>query len=202
MFPPEYDHDPPTLKFITIPFHPNIDLKTGSACTSLFNERWTGGVSIIEVLVHIQCTLHDPIMPNSVFSEPNTTLNQLQSGISHDSNHLNSSILERSFQSAPGALNPRPVMSPGSQVSRSLPDHSHQLHPITHSHSHSVIQNHTNSNINVPQDDSFQEFEDGYEGTDVLNTEAAQMWIHSPRTFTQLVRDSVLASRRIEGTFI
>jgi ubiquitin-conjugating enzyme E2 U len=54
-FPLEFNENPPDINFITVPFHPNIDMETGKPCIAfLENELWRKDLDISQILIHIQ----------------------------------------------------------------------------------------------------------------------------------------------------
>ena len=57
--PNEYPHRPPTIKFITKMFHPNI-YKNGNICLDILQSKWSPVYDIRSVLISIQSLLTDP----------------------------------------------------------------------------------------------------------------------------------------------
>jgi ubiquitin-conjugating enzyme E2 U len=49
-----YSESPPLLFFLTVPFHPNIDLMTGKPCTAMLEDKWRPDIKIAEILVYLQ----------------------------------------------------------------------------------------------------------------------------------------------------
>ena len=58
-FPPEYPFKPPTVRFITQMFHPNIS-PTGGICLDLLIDKWLPSYHIASLLVSIRSFLDDP----------------------------------------------------------------------------------------------------------------------------------------------
>lgn len=57
--PKEYPHRPPSIKFITQMFHPNI-YKNGNICLDILQSKWSPVYDIRSVLISIQSLLTDP----------------------------------------------------------------------------------------------------------------------------------------------
>ena len=49
-----FSDSPPLFFFLTVPFHPNIDLTTGKPCTAILEDGWRTDMKIAEILVYIQ----------------------------------------------------------------------------------------------------------------------------------------------------
>lgn len=58
VFPSEYPFKPPTVKFETPCFHPNVDLY-GNICLDILKEKWSAAYSVGTVLQSIQSLLGD-----------------------------------------------------------------------------------------------------------------------------------------------
>jgi len=67
-FNEEYDLKPPVVLFSTVPFHPNIDMKTGKPCVDFLDneEIWEPGTTIIGILQSLQLLLTEPVMDNAI----------------------------------------------------------------------------------------------------------------------------------------
>lgn len=60
-FPSQYPFKPPTLKFLTRIYHPNIDRETGSMCLALLKtESWKPSCKIVDILREITVLLSNP----------------------------------------------------------------------------------------------------------------------------------------------
>jgi ubiquitin-conjugating enzyme E2 A len=58
-FPPTYPNHPPTVKFITPMFHPNV-YRSGDICLDILQNNWSPVYSVSSVLTSIQSLLTDP----------------------------------------------------------------------------------------------------------------------------------------------
>ncbi|KAL6769406.1 hypothetical protein ACKKBG_A30880 [Auxenochlorella protothecoides x Auxenochlorella symbiontica] len=58
-FGADYPFKPPTVKFETPCFHPNVDLQ-GNICLDILKEKWSAAYSVRTVLQSIQSLLADP----------------------------------------------------------------------------------------------------------------------------------------------
>ncbi|XP_014680576.1 PREDICTED: ubiquitin-conjugating enzyme E2 1-like [Priapulus caudatus] len=57
----DYNNCPPEVKFVTIPFHPNVDAKTGQPCLRcLEKEHWSHNCTALYILIHLQELLSHP----------------------------------------------------------------------------------------------------------------------------------------------
>ncbi|RKO97533.1 hypothetical protein CXG81DRAFT_15805, partial [Caulochytrium protostelioides] len=69
-FSRDYDISPPSVKFATIPFHPNIDAADGAVCTSLLDGTasgaWRPGLALPVVFRQIQSLLTHPVSDDPV----------------------------------------------------------------------------------------------------------------------------------------
>ncbi|RPA84346.1 UBC-like protein [Ascobolus immersus RN42] len=66
--PPSYPTNPPTARFHTKIFHPNVDERTGDVCVDTLKRDWTPQTTLKDVLLTIRCLL---IYPN-----PESSLNE------------------------------------------------------------------------------------------------------------------------------
>eukprot|EP01006_Ploeotia_vitrea_P050875 TRINITY_DN67510_c5_g4_i1.p1 TRINITY_DN67510_c5_g4~~TRINITY_DN67510_c5_g4_i1.p1 ORF type:complete len:175 (-),score=13.50 TRINITY_DN67510_c5_g4_i1:68-592(-) len=58
-FPNTYPYSPPTVKFDTPCFHPNVD-QHGYICLDILKEQWSAVYSVSQVLISIQSLLGEP----------------------------------------------------------------------------------------------------------------------------------------------
>lgn len=58
-FTPEYPHKPPTVRFTTRVFHPNV-YQDGSICLDILGREWSPVFDVIGILTSIQSLLTDP----------------------------------------------------------------------------------------------------------------------------------------------
>ncbi|GAB1604498.1 ubiquitin-conjugating enzyme E2-17 kDa [Argonauta hians] len=58
-FTEEYPNKPPTVRFISKMFHPNI-YADGSICLDILQNRWSPTYDVSSILTSIQSLLHDP----------------------------------------------------------------------------------------------------------------------------------------------
>lgn len=58
-FPTNYPISPPTVKFETPIFHPNIDM-SGNICLDILKDKWTATYSVTTLLLSIQALLETP----------------------------------------------------------------------------------------------------------------------------------------------
>ena len=67
-FTPSYDEVKPKVAFTTIPYHPNIDARSGEPCLDILMSEtsWRPGLSLQTVLVMIQALLAHPVIENAV----------------------------------------------------------------------------------------------------------------------------------------
>ncbi|XP_068809534.1 ubiquitin-conjugating enzyme E2 U isoform X3 [Struthio camelus] len=64
----KYNDVPPTVKFNTIPFHPNVDQYSGRPCIDFLDnpEEWKEKLTISNILLAIQVMLSNPVTENAV----------------------------------------------------------------------------------------------------------------------------------------
>ncbi|KAK8511773.1 hypothetical protein V6N12_000814 [Hibiscus sabdariffa] len=67
-FPEDYPNKPPTGRFISPMFHPNIDAKDGRIFIDILRDEWRPIYNVESVLISIQSLLCDP-NPNSPANE-------------------------------------------------------------------------------------------------------------------------------------
>ncbi|XP_032152638.1 ubiquitin-conjugating enzyme E2 U [Sapajus apella] len=67
-FTSEYNHIAPVVKFITIPFHPNVDPHTGQPCISFLDDlmMWNTNYTLSSILLALQVMLSNPVPENPV----------------------------------------------------------------------------------------------------------------------------------------
>lgn len=58
-FPSSYPYSPPTVKFVTSCFHPNVDLH-GNICLDILKEKWSASYDVRSILLSIQSLLGEP----------------------------------------------------------------------------------------------------------------------------------------------
>jgi ubiquitin-conjugating enzyme E2 D/E len=59
VFPPEFPHKPPTIKFTTKVYHPNVG-DNGDICIDTLKDKWIPAMSIGSVLQAISSLFNDP----------------------------------------------------------------------------------------------------------------------------------------------
>jgi len=62
-FPEDYPNKPPSVKFVSKMFHPNV-YADGQLCLDILQNRWSPTYDVAAILTSIQSLLHDP-NPNS-----------------------------------------------------------------------------------------------------------------------------------------
>ncbi len=62
-FSEEYPSKPPSIKFLTKMFHPNI-YNDGNICLDILKDKWSPVYDVMSILMSIQSLLNDP-NPNS-----------------------------------------------------------------------------------------------------------------------------------------
>lgn len=58
-FEESYPNKPPTVKFLTKMFHPNV-YANGELCLDILQNRWSPTYDVAAILTSIQSLLHDP----------------------------------------------------------------------------------------------------------------------------------------------
>ena len=58
-FPSRYPYTPPTVKFVTPCYHPNVD-KYGNICLDILKEKWSALYDVRTILLSIQSLLAEP----------------------------------------------------------------------------------------------------------------------------------------------
>jgi ubiquitin-conjugating enzyme E2 C len=58
-FPQNYPYSPPTVKFETACFHPNVD-QHGNICLDILKEEWSAIYNVSTILLSIQSLLDEP----------------------------------------------------------------------------------------------------------------------------------------------
>ncbi|XP_062990950.1 ubiquitin-conjugating enzyme E2 U [Elgaria multicarinata webbii] len=63
-----YNIIPPCLTFITIPFHPNVDPKSGRPCVDFLDDptMWDTKLTMTNILLSLQVLLSNPVLNNAV----------------------------------------------------------------------------------------------------------------------------------------
>uniref|UniRef100_G1RYN6 Ubiquitin-conjugating enzyme E2 U n=1 Tax=Nomascus leucogenys TaxID=61853 RepID=G1RYN6_NOMLE len=67
-FTSEYNYAPPVVKFVTIPFHPNVDPHTGQPCIDFLDnpKKWNTNYTLSSILLALQVVLSNPVPENPV----------------------------------------------------------------------------------------------------------------------------------------
>ncbi|XP_071500601.1 ubiquitin-conjugating enzyme E2 U-like [Diadema antillarum] len=70
-FTENYNHEPPDIRFHTIPFHPNIDMQSGRPCIEFLDDIscWKETYSLQSILLAIQSMLSNPVIDDAVNEE-------------------------------------------------------------------------------------------------------------------------------------
>ncbi|XP_023441918.2 ubiquitin-conjugating enzyme E2 U isoform X1 [Dasypus novemcinctus] len=63
-----YNFVPPVVRFITIPFHPNVDQHTGQPCIEFLDNpnKWSTNYTLSSILLNLQVMLSNPVVENPV----------------------------------------------------------------------------------------------------------------------------------------
>lgn len=59
-FPPNYPYKPPTIKFETPCYHPNVDMSNGAICLDILQDKWSAVYSVQTILLSVQSLLGEP----------------------------------------------------------------------------------------------------------------------------------------------
>ncbi|OCT84835.1 ubiquitin-conjugating enzyme E2 U [Xenopus laevis] len=64
----KYNYESPSIKFNTIPFHPNVDPVSGKPCLPFLDipEQWNPPITMSSMLLTIQAMLSNPVLENAV----------------------------------------------------------------------------------------------------------------------------------------
>uniref|UniRef100_A0AAY5K4J6 UBC core domain-containing protein n=1 Tax=Esox lucius TaxID=8010 RepID=A0AAY5K4J6_ESOLU len=93
-FTEEYPNKPPTVRFVSKMFHPNV-YADGSICLDILQNRWSPTYDVSSILTSIQSLLDEP-NPNS---PANSQAAQLLPGKQNGSNEKRvSAIVEQSWR--------------------------------------------------------------------------------------------------------
>nr|XP_039330132.1 ubiquitin-conjugating enzyme E2 U isoform X3 [Saimiri boliviensis boliviensis] len=67
-FTSEYNYIPPVVKFMTIPYHPNVDPHTGQPCITFLDDltMWNTSYTLSSILLALQVMLSNPVPENPV----------------------------------------------------------------------------------------------------------------------------------------
>lgn len=67
-FSERYNDEPPSIHFHTIPFHPNIDMKTGRPCIDFVDDvsLWRESYSLHFILISLQFMLSNPVIEGAI----------------------------------------------------------------------------------------------------------------------------------------
>ncbi|EPZ32725.1 ubiquitin-conjugating enzyme E2 [Rozella allomycis CSF55] len=59
-FPNNYPYSPPTIKFDTTCYHPNVDLASGAICLDILKDKWSAAYTVQTILLSLQSLLGEP----------------------------------------------------------------------------------------------------------------------------------------------
>jgi ubiquitin-conjugating enzyme E2 C len=59
-FPVNYPYAPPTVRFATGCYHPNVDVGTGTICLDILQDKWSAVMTASSVLLSLQSLLASP----------------------------------------------------------------------------------------------------------------------------------------------
>jgi len=59
-FPSNYPYVPPTIKFESPCYHPNVDLTGGAICLDILQDKWSAVYSVQTILLSLQSLLGEP----------------------------------------------------------------------------------------------------------------------------------------------
>ncbi|KAI8854787.1 ubiquitin-conjugating enzyme/RWD-like protein [Chytridium lagenaria] len=98
VFGEDFDEVPPTVHFLTVPFHPNIDMHSGRPCLDILDDpsAWFSGITIVGLMLSLQHLLSHPNLENPV--------NAPAAEIYFKSRRLSSSLLEIALLLAEGSV--------------------------------------------------------------------------------------------------
>ncbi|KAJ3115663.1 Ubiquitin-conjugating enzyme E2 U [Phlyctochytrium bullatum] len=67
-FGPDHDEVPPVVRFVTVPFHPNIEMQSGKPCLDLLDDlySWKPGMTVVGLLLCLQQLMVHPDLTNPV----------------------------------------------------------------------------------------------------------------------------------------
>jgi ubiquitin-protein ligase len=74
--PTTYPNEPPKAYFRTIPFHPNVDDKTGAVCVETLKRDWDSKLTLRHVLITISCLLVQPNASSALNADAGMLLEQ------------------------------------------------------------------------------------------------------------------------------